>query len=49
MERAVTRRELLRVGATTVALGTAGCLGSSSGDEWDIEGTLGPTIQFTRL
>ena len=43
MERAVTRRELLRVGATTVAFGTAGCLGSSSGDEWDIEGTLAVT------
>lgn len=43
MERDVTRRGLLRVGAATVTLGIAGCLGSSSEDQWAIEGTLAVT------
>ncbi|NHN42960.1 hypothetical protein G9C85_15170 [Halorubellus sp. JP-L1] len=40
MNRDVSRRGLLGVGASTVALGIAGCLGSSSEDEWDVDGTL---------
>jgi|AntRauTorcE11898_2_1112593.scaffolds.fasta_scaffold00047_18 hypothetical protein len=43
MEADVTRRRVLGAGATTVALGIAGCLGSSSEDEWDIEGALAVT------
>ncbi|WP_313696120.1 DUF411 domain-containing protein [Halorarum halobium] len=43
MKRNVTRRGLLRVGGTTVALGVAGCLGSPSEDQWAIEGTLSVT------
>lgn len=40
MNRDVTRRGLLRASGTTVALGIAGCLGSSREDPWGIEGTL---------
>jgi hypothetical protein len=40
MGRDWTRRQLLRAGAATAALGIAGCLGASSEEEWGIEGTL---------
>jgi len=43
MKQDVTRRGLLRVGGTTVAVGIAGCLGSSSEGQWAIEGTLSVT------
>ncbi|MBX0324949.1 hypothetical protein EGH21_18130 [Halomicroarcula sp. F13] len=43
MSRNVTRRGLLRVGGTAVALGIAGCLRSSDEDQWAIEGTLSVT------
>ena len=43
MKQDVTRRGLLRVGATTVALGIAGCLESSNENQRDIEETLAVT------
>lgn len=43
MRRDCTRRELLRVGGTTVTLGIAGCLGASSEEQWGIDGTLAVT------